>query len=408
MTTTTAQVSALVARYARRFHADLTAHHVASPLGAWLLLALCGTAATGPTRDELTEALGTDPEEAARVAADLLGAPHALVLSAAALWCRSMGADGARWLATLPREVTTGDLPGQAEADAWARDHTLGLIDRFPLRLTPDTLVVLATALATKVSWHVPFDTAPALELGKDSPWAGTLGTALRTPDTRFGHHQFVAPVAGCGDVVVHAADAAVDDGTGGQDGLVVVSVAAAPDVPAADVLAAAHRIGTAHATHHKVERRSLYDLPPGDGPLWTITERHARTKAPDGREERCAAVLPAWSASSEHDLRRPELGVPAAARALADLLGVDGQGYDAKQSAVARYTRVGFEAAAVTAMAVPLGYVEPRDGVVREATLRFGHPYAVVAVATQRGGGPWHGLPVFSAWVADPDDATA
>ena len=50
-----------------------------------------------------------------------------------------------------------------------------------------------------------------------------------------------------------------------------------------------------------------------------------------------------------------------------------------------------------------------PRDGVLREAELRFGHPYAVVAVATQRGGaapGPWHGLPVFSAWVADAVDA--
>ena len=29
--------------------------------------------------------------------------------------------------------------------------------------------------------------------------------------------------------------------------------------------------------------------------------------------------------------------------------------------------------------------------------------PYAVVAVATQPGG-PWDGVPVFSAWVADPD----
>jgi hypothetical protein len=42
-------------------------------------------------------------------------------------------------------------------------------------------------------------------------------------------------------------------------------------------------------------------------------------------------------------------------------------------------------------------------------AELRFGHPYAVAAVAVQDAGGtpgPWHGLPVFSAWVADPQDA--
>jgi hypothetical protein len=48
--------------------------------------------------------------------------------------------------------------------------------------------------------------------------------------------------------------------------------------------------------------------------------------------------------------------------------------------------------------------------GLVRTAELRFGHPYAVVAVTVDSPGrgdpGPWHGLPVFSAWVADPEDA--
>ena len=40
---------------------------------------------------------------------------------------------------------------------------------------------------------------------------------------------------------------------------------------------------------------------------------------------------------------------------------------------------------------------------------LRFGHPYAVVAVTTDPtgGAGPWHGLPVFSAWVSEPEEAT-
>ena len=39
-----------------------------------------------------------------------------------------------------------------------------------------------------------------------------------------------------------------------------------------------------------------------------------------------------------------------------------------------------------------------------REAELRFDRPYAVVATAT--GAGPWAGLPVFSAWVAEPAEA--
>ncbi|HYK70053.1 MAG TPA: hypothetical protein VEV45_19050, partial [Streptosporangiaceae bacterium] len=41
-----------------------------------------------------------------------------------------------------------------------------------------------------------------------------------------------------------------------------------------------------------------------------------------------------------------------------------------------------------------------------RHAELRFGHPYAVVALV-QDAGSPWHGLPVFSAWVSEPEDAS-
>jgi hypothetical protein len=83
--TTTAAVAVPVARYADRLHATAgNTHHVASALGAWLLLALVAVAATGRARDELTAALGVDAETAAAVAASLLDSPHPLVLSAAA------------------------------------------------------------------------------------------------------------------------------------------------------------------------------------------------------------------------------------------------------------------------------------------------------------------------------------
>jgi len=80
----------------------------------------------------------------------------------------------------------------------------------------------------------------------------------------------------------------------------------------------------------------------------------------------------------------------------------------------MARYTRTGFEAAAVTGMAIrAAALITARH---RVAELRFGHPYAVVAVTTDpaaRPGppsavSPWHGVPVFSAWVSEPDDAHA
>jgi hypothetical protein len=56
--------------------------------------------------------------------------------------------------------------------------------------------------------------------------------------------------------------------------------------------------------------------------------------------------------------------------------------------------------------MAVRVSAPAPSASVVqRRATLRFGRPYAVVAVAVDTTGGPWHGVPVFSAWVAEPSE---
>ncbi|MFF5173396.1 hypothetical protein ACFY3U_12240 [Micromonospora sp. NPDC000089] len=392
-----------LARYAARLHAEIGArHHVASPLGAWLLLALTAPAATGPARAELEDALGTDADTAAATAAALLDRPHPLVPSASAIWHRP-GYDAAPladWRATLPRATETGPLPGQAELDAWAREHTLGLIDRFPLTVSPQVVLALAGALATRVSWADPFDLAPATALGADSAWAGRLERVLRTPER--GHRAWIATSAAAGDVAVHQAAATEHDGAG----LTVVSVAGS-GTPA-QVLDAAYEVaaGLADDGAEPAGRRSLFDLPLGDAPLWTVREERAPTRAPGGREERHHAVLPCWSARDEHDLTAPALGFPAVSRALAGLLGEPELGVEARQATMARYGRYGFEAAAVTA-AFALASMPP-EGVIRTARLRFGQPYAVVAVTTDRregGVGPWHGVPVFSGWVAEPQE---
>src|SRR5262249_32136734 len=132
-----------------------------------------------------------------------------------------------------------------------------------------------------------------------------------------------------------------------------------------------------------------------------------------------CIGLLPAWSARSQLYLTDPSLGFATAKNAIAAGRGP----WQAGQSAVTRYSRTGFEAAAVTAVAVAIAARLP--GKRREAELRFGHPYAAVAITTDTGGaghgtagrgraghgsanhGPWHGLPVFSAWVSEPEDAT-
>jgi hypothetical protein len=93
----TAELSEPLARYADRFHAVVgDRHHVASPLGAWLLLGLCSPASAGAMRDEFAEVLGTDPASVAAAAAALLDNPHPLVPSASAVWLRCRGRGGRR------------------------------------------------------------------------------------------------------------------------------------------------------------------------------------------------------------------------------------------------------------------------------------------------------------------------
>jgi hypothetical protein len=392
-----------VAGYARRLHAAAgSGHHVASPLGAWLLLALCAPASRNEAAPAaaLSEVLGCDLAVAERLAAGLLSRPHPQVAAAAAAWAREQPPPSAaqrQWRSGLPAGVASGPVPDQAAADAWARDHTFGLIERFPARITPLTYLVLATALATRVSWQQPFDLAPAAELGAASPWAG-LGQVLRAPARpgAAGHRQLITATPEAGEVILQLAQA--------RDGLLVASVAAAAGVPPGDVLATAQRLGSAAATGAVITPVPLADLPLGEAPLWQIREEPAGT---GGTRDRVTAVLPAWSARTELDLAGPELGFATAAAALA---GRDP--WTAAQSALARYSRTGFEAAAVSAIAMAASARRPMSGRRRVAELRFGQPYAVAAVAIDpgRGGepGPWHGVPVFSAWVADPQDAAA
>src|SRR4051794_28003571 len=122
-----------VARYADRFHRLVgTGHHVASPLGAWLLLALAAPAATGRARDRLAEVLDADIDASAARAAALLADPHPAVACAVAAWRRELASEPMqRWLDGLPAQTEVGDIPSQDQADAWAREHSAGLIEKF-------------------------------------------------------------------------------------------------------------------------------------------------------------------------------------------------------------------------------------------------------------------------------------
>jgi hypothetical protein len=392
---------ALVTHYAARFDTAFGdgSHTVGSPLGAWLLLALVAPAATGADRSELEAVLGTDVDDAFARAAELLGSPHPSVATAIAVWHRStfLLPTFFEWARTLPSTTETGEVPSQEVADAWADRITDGIIRRFPLELDEEIVILFANALATRVEWTTSFEVAPSAALG--APWAAQVEQVLNAPEE---HTLLIAGTERAGDVAVHAATS--------TDGLLVVSVIADAVVPPADVRAAAHQLGAALAASSTLGARSLFDLPLGDGHAWSITERQVTPRDGESEPDRetYTGLLPAWTASGDHDLlgQGPALGFPAACQSL----GAFCRGrvlYEAKQVAAARFDRRGFEAAAITSIAVRVSAPPPglRTVPQRHATLRFHRPYAVVALAVDPAGGPWHGVPVFSAWVAEPSE---
>ena len=403
----------LVDDYARRVYPSVLAQHdgasVCSPLGVWLLLAACAPAGEGEERRALEEALGCPAEEAAELLHAFVRSPPPALRVAMALWVSAADATEAlaQWARSLPSQIESGYMPTQAEADAWAKRNTLDLIGRFPLSIDGSTRIVLASALATKVSWIFPFDVAAAFaSFGRSSPWSRAVDRVLldRTP----AELTAIVNTSAAGVVAVHSATA--------KEGLTVVSVSADPSIPRGAVLGAVHEVAAdAGADAWSSRAQSLFDLSLGDGHSWSSGEREVATHVRGERLERITEVrLPAWRIESDLDLLESEsFGSEPALAVMRKLIGPrPDDNVQAGQAAVASYTRYGFEAAAVTAFGIACSAQPPPQerGLERTAMLRFDHPYAVVAFAGDLAGqpdptSPFHGVPLFSAWVAAPQE---
>ena len=230
-------------------------HHIASPLGAWLVLALAGTAAGDDLRPQLEEVLACRSTKRRLKLATLLEKPPDVLHLAAAVWTDKHSAALDAWLASLPNEVEVAPVPSQAEANDWADKHTLGLIKQFPLDLS-EAILVLSSAIACEISWRRPFDTAAAEDL-QLTPAAGF--DSVPTLLSSSGRDRINVLVATDHGVMAAHVGAATDTD------MLVVSVIADPDVPAAAVLEHAHTIATALARSAPVPGQvSLFDLPLG------------------------------------------------------------------------------------------------------------------------------------------------
>ncbi len=384
--TTVRSVNGMTARWARK--AVGQAGTVLTAAGVWPLLALLAGPSAGPARTELAEALGTDAERAPAEGRSLLAALDAAdgVGAAAALWARRTLALRPEWRDGLA-PGTLGELTGAAAADqealdAWARRHTDGMVERMPVEVTPDLLLVLASALLVRTTWTEPFGEYP-LRL-TEGPWAGREVTALSrstAEDTQVRVHA--TPAGPLTAVRVE-----------GDNGLDVHLLLGGPGVPGGEVLG--HGAEALAGRYPAVSGAALTD---GAGPGLRVTTVPSHDGVP-----RLDLTTVRFTVDAAHDLlKRPELfGLTAAAdTSRGHFPGISDHPLAvsaARQQATATFGALGFRAAAVTVMPVAAGSVPPPPPYrAPRLTVRMDRPFGFLAVHRASG------LVLTAGWVAEP-----
>ncbi|WP_217141219.1 serpin family protein [Streptomyces sp. AC627_RSS907] len=379
-------VNGLTARWA----ATTNGGTVFSAVGVWPVLALLADGAAGAVRAELEDALGVSAGRAAGAARELLAGLGSVrgTETALGLWTRRTLELRDAWVAGLPtgtHGVLTGDTGADREAlDVWAKRRTGGLIERMPVRVTPDTDLVLASALALRTRWLRPFrETYLAPESG---PWEGrellglhresALLDRVGVADTPHGH---VTELKVLGDTAVDVHLLLGEEG-----------------MPPGQVLGAG--IGVLARTHPVTPGSRL---PYGEaGPGLGVGRERTGTPRPPTLD----VTTPAYAVTAGHDLlERPELfGLASAVRAVpGHFPGISPHPLcveAARQSALARFGARGFEAAAVTAVGA-IGCAAPRP-LWLSTTVRavLDRPFGFLAVHRHTR------LALAAGWVTDPE----
>jgi len=366
---------------------------VVSGLGLWPLLALLATAADEPGRSELAEAAGVDADRAAGDAVQLVETlDESTDLHAAlAVWVHEQLKLSESFDSVVPAALVgtlTGDLDAdKAKLDAWAAEHTDGMIREMPLEVTPDLAVVLASALCLKTTWTTPFK--EQIKRPYDGPWAGSWHWLERTDRDLDSVRRYADPTAGPLTVVTVQGDADVD---------ILLGIGAA-GAERSDVLAG---LVAASAKPSEGEPGSaLVELgEAGEEIAPGITIGLTTSSVPVVK-----LSLPALNVEVEHDLlaRRELFGLTAVTGPPSGSGNFSGISPDqlvvgsAKQSVLARFFATGFEAAAVTAMGLMRTSMPTTQA--RRLDVALDRPFAFTAVLrTTR-------LPIVTGWIEQPTE---
>ncbi|WP_262055869.1 serpin family protein [Streptomyces sp. STR69] len=377
-------------RLTARWADTATGGTVFSAAGVWPLLAFLADGASGAARAELADAVGLPADQAAAAARELLAAMGAMpgLRSALGLWTRRELALREEWRAGLPADthgVLTDDLPaGQRALDTWAAERTGGLIERMPVALDADVVMVLASALTLRTEWPRPFD---ELMLSPDAgPWQGRRLAGLHRTGVRLdragvasGPHGYVTELKVPGD-----------------NGIDVHLLLGEQRMTPGQVL------GTGLATlARRIPVVPSGQLPYGDvGPGLRIGQQPCATPRPP----ELSVTTVAYDMGARHDLLdQPGLFGLTTAMDTGDghFPGISTAPLavgKAEQSAVAQFGALGFRAGAVTAVAPAPGGARPDlRCTTTVVTARFDRPFGFLAVHRESR------LVLTAGWVTEP-----
>ncbi|KUO21798.1 serpin family protein [Streptomyces dysideae] len=364
---------------------------VFSAAGVWPLLAFLADGADGPAREELAAALGVPADQAAAAARELLAAMDSMegLDAALGLWTSRTLELHERWTAGLPapaRGVLTADPEAdQRNLDAWAAKHTNGLIERMPVEVTGDTELLLADALVLRTRWLRPFERCPLRPAA--GPWQGRTLRGLHRRSIRLDRIGVAATQGG----------QVTELKVLGDNGIDVHLLLGDERMTPGQVLGAGVALVDRRLTAVPGSR-----LPHGQaGPGVHVEEQQCTSPQPPSLDVRTVA----YDVTADHDLlhRHALFGLTTARNtAYGHFPGVSAAPLAvaaAGQSALARFHELGFEAAAVTAVAATRGGAPPaRRYLTTVVQAVFDRPFGFLAVHRETR------LVLAAGWVTDPE----
>jgi hypothetical protein len=382
VTVSTEHVAAVNRMTARWLATWGTSSGVLSAAGAWPLIAILAGSADERAAVRLADAAGVDPAtgiDAGREVIALLAETDG-VDAALGLWTQERARVSPQWRDSVGAD-TVADLTGdtaadQAALDAWADQNTGGLIKKFPIELHPDVLLVLATAIAMRTTWERAFE--PGQHVPAAGPWAGRGVESLNRTTRDLDEVGVAATPAG--DLTLTA--------VAGTNGLDVHLVLGPAEGSAAAILPATVDVVTGALA--ATSGSTVLETSSGLGPGMRIVEAT--------RPSVKLTTVP-FEVTSQHDLLGADdvfaLSSVADGGCFSRVAQADLYVSDAQQSAMARFTATGFEAAAVTAIGMRMTSLPVLSAKALEVT--YDRPFGFVA--THRASG----LVLFAGWVAEP-----